>query len=156
MKQEKNIRYWSRDKIEQIVKERNIDRKRFYEYSKNNYQKIIKRFYYAFCDYEKYPRISLDYCWLHFRENLKRIYEIHDCMGWTNMLQTIKDKFEYDWNKKLFLIVNDGWVYEGYIDEIIEVLSQIDSSIDDFYIVSAQFDRIAVYCDDGGCLGFYK
>lgn len=26
---------------------------------------------------------------------------------------------EYNWDKKLYLIVDDGWVYEGYIDEIV-------------------------------------
>ena len=39
-------RYWSRIEIEAIVKELNIDRNRFYEYSKTNYQKVINRFYY--------------------------------------------------------------------------------------------------------------
>lgn len=35
-------RYWSRMEIEFIIKELNIDRYRFYEYSKMNFQKVIK------------------------------------------------------------------------------------------------------------------
>lgn len=28
--------------------------------------------------------------------------------------------------------------------------------LEDFYIVTPQFDKFAAYCDDGGCLVFYK
>ena len=66
----KPVRYWIRDEIEEIIKEENIDRNRFYEFSKFDYTNIIKRFYYAFANYEQYPKIELSYCWLHFRENL--------------------------------------------------------------------------------------
>ena len=54
----KPLRYWSRIEIEEIIKEKNIDRTRFYEYSKNKYDKIIKNFYYSFVDY-KYFYIGL-------------------------------------------------------------------------------------------------
>ena len=64
---------WIRDEMEAIIKEKNIDRSRFHEYSKFNYYEVIKAFYYAFVDYEKYPEISLPYCWLHFREELRKI-----------------------------------------------------------------------------------
>ena len=40
----KPARYWSRIEIEEIVKEKNIDRNRFYEYSKNKYLQVINRF----------------------------------------------------------------------------------------------------------------
>lgn len=72
------------------------------------------------------------------------------------MLQSIKENMEYNWDKKLYLIVDDGWVYEGYIDEIVIVLGEITGNINDFYIVSLQFDRMAVYCDDGDCIVYYK
>ena len=48
---DKPVKYWIRAEID--------DRKRFYEYSKTNYQKIINRFYYAFIDYKKYPKVEL-------------------------------------------------------------------------------------------------
>ncbi len=69
----KPVKYWIRDEIEEIIKEKSIDRKRFCEYSKTNYQKIINRFYYTFVDYKKYPKVELSYCWLHFRQELKEI-----------------------------------------------------------------------------------
>ena len=62
----KPLKYWIRIEIEEIVKEKSIDRKRFYEYSKTKYQKVINRFYYAFVDYKNYPEVELRYCWLHF------------------------------------------------------------------------------------------
>ena len=43
-----------------------------------------------------------------------------------------------------------------YIDEIIAVLGEITGIIEDFYIVSLQFDKMAAYCGDGDCMVFYK
>ena len=71
----KPVRYWIRDEIEEIIKEENIDRKRFYEASKNNYQSIINKFYYSFIDYEdkrKPDFTELSYLWLSFRKDLEK------------------------------------------------------------------------------------
>ena len=65
---DKPLKYWIRAEIEEIIKEKSVDRKFFYEYSKTKYRKVINEFYYAFVDYEKHPRVELSYCWLHFRE----------------------------------------------------------------------------------------
>lgn len=70
---DKPVKYWIRTEIEEIIKEKSVDRKLFYEYSKTEYQKVINGFYYAFVDYEKYPEVELSYCWLHFREELNEI-----------------------------------------------------------------------------------
>lgn len=153
---DKPVRYWIRIEIEEIVKEKSIDRNLFYEYSKTQYQKIINRFYYAFVDYKKYPKVELSYCWLHFRQELKEIDCIHETVGWTCMLAKIKERLSYDWNKKVYLILSDGWVYKGYIDSIIAVLNEVDGLLEDFYIVTPQFDKFAAYCDDGQCLVFYE
>ena len=155
-KQNKKVRYWSRDEIENIVKEKNINRSRFYEYSKSEYEKVIRKFYYAFCDNEKYPKIELPYAWLRFRENLTAGEPIRASAGWANMLQGIKHEMNYDWSRKLYLILNDGWVYQGYIDEIITVLEDITGNIEDFYIVSLEFDCMASYCGDGDCVVIYS
>lgn len=152
----KPIKYWVRTEIEEIVKEKSVDRKLFYEYSKTQYQKVINSFYYAFVEYEKYPRVELSYCWLHFREELKVIDCVSETVGWNCMLAKIKGRLSYDWNKKIYLILSQGWVYEGYIDSIIEVLDEVDGLLEDFYIVTPQFDKFAAYCDDGGCLVFYE
>lgn len=37
---DKPVKYWIRTEIEEIIKEKSVDRERFYEYSKTNYQKI--------------------------------------------------------------------------------------------------------------------
>lgn len=152
----KPVKYWIRTEIEEIIKEKSIDRNSFYEYSKTKYQKVINKFYYTFVDYEKYQKINLSYCWLHFREELNKIDLISDNIGWKCMLAKIKKLLSYDWNKKIYLILSEGWVYEGYIDSIIDVLNEVDGLLEDFYIVTPQFDKFAAYCDDGGCLVFYE
>lgn len=93
--------------------------------------------------------------WLKFRRNLIKTATVSENVGWNNMLNTITEEMEYNWNKKLYLILSDGWVYEGYIDEIITVLGEVTGNVEDFYIVSLDFDRMVAYCDDGGCLVFY-
>lgn len=152
----KPVKYWIRAEIEEIIKEKSIDRKLFYEYPKTKYQNIINRFYYAFVDYEKYQKIELSYCWLHFRQELKETGCVSEAVGWGCMLEKIKECMSYDWNKKLYFILSEGWVYEGYIDNIIDVLNEVDGWLDDFYIVTPQFDRFAAYSDDGQCLIFYE
>lgn len=156
MNNRKNVRYWSRDEIENIVKDVGIDRNRFYEYSKYDYEKVIKKFYYSFCDYEKHPEISLSYNWLYLRDNLISSSPIHASNGWINMLQFTKEQFKVERDKKLYLILSDGWVYKGFIDEIINVLSEITGNIEDFYIVSLKFDIMAAYCGDGDCVVIYS
>lgn len=151
-----SIRYWSRDEIENIVKEKQIDRTHFYEYSKNDYENIIRRFYYSFCDYEKYSKVTLEYAWLKFRENLISSTPISANIGWKEMLESIKHEMHYDWNKKLYLILSDGWVYKGYIDEIISVLEDVTGAVDDFYIVSLNYECMAAYSDDGDCMVFFN
>ncbi len=42
---DKPVNYWIRAKIEEIIKEKSVDRERFYEYSKTGYQKIIMGMY---------------------------------------------------------------------------------------------------------------
>lgn len=152
----KPIRYWSRIEIEEIVKEKNIDRNRFYEYSKNKYQQVIKNFYYSFADYKNHSRIELNYLWLHLRKELNKLYCEYAGSNWEASLYKIKELLAYNWNKKLFLILSDGWVYEGYIDEILSVLTETDGIIEDFYIVTPEYDKFAMYCDDGDCIIIYE
>ncbi len=83
---DKPVKYWIRTEIEEIINEKSVDRERFYEYSKINYQKIINRFYYAFIDYKKYPKVELSYCWLHFRQELKESGCVSETIGWECML----------------------------------------------------------------------
>lgn len=152
----KPTRYWSRIEIEEIIKEKNIDRNRFYEYSKNKYQQVINRFYYAFADHEDSRQVDLSYVWLHFRKGLHKIYSEYACSDWEASLSEIKKRMTCNWNRKLFLIVSDGWVYEGYIHEILSVLAETDGLIQDFYIVTPEFDQFAMYCDDGDSISIFE
>ena len=154
-KRKKPVRYWSRIEIEDIVKEYGVDRSRFYEYSKIDYQKVLNKFYYSFADYTEFPTVHFNYLWLNLRKDLKEVFFQYD-NDWLSLLDNIKQYFINRNIKKLFLILSDGWVYEGYIDEIITVLSEIDGVIEDFYIVTPKFDSFAVYCSDGDCASIYE
>jgi hypothetical protein len=157
----KPARYWSRIEIEEIVKEKNIDRNRFYEYSKNKYQQVINRFYYSFVEHKnanhkECSQVRLSYLWLNFRNELNKIYQEYASSDWDASLSKIKELLEYDWNKKLFLILSDGWVYEGYIEEILSVLAETDGLIEDFYIVTPEYDKFAMYCSDGDSISIFE
>lgn len=144
----KPLHYWSRVEIEEIVKEKQIDRERFYEYSKSKYNQIVRKFYYSFMDYKNYPKVHLHYAWLHLRNELKVLYNEYIHSDFEKSLYKIKEKLSYNWNNKLFLILSDGWVYEGFIDEILSVLAETDGIIDEFYIVTPEYDKLVVYSDD--------
>ena len=157
----KPARYWSRIEIEEIVKEKNIDRNRFYEYSKNKYLQVINRFYYSFVEHKnanhkECSQVRLSYLWLNFRNELNKIYHEYASSDWDTSLFKIKEFLEYDWNKKLFLILSDGWVYEGYIEEILSVLAETDGLIEDFYIVTPKYDKFAMYCSDGDSISIFE
>ena len=149
------VRYWSRIEIEDIIKEYGVDRSRFYEYSKTDYQRVLNKFYYSFADYAESPTVHFNYLWLNLRKDLKKVFFQYD-NDWLGLLDNIKQYFIDRNIQKLFLILSDGWVYEGYIDEIITVLSEIDGAIEDFYIVPPNFDSFAVYCSDGQCANIYE
>ena len=54
------------------------------------------------------------------------------------------------------MILSQGWVYEGYIKEILDVLGETDGLLEDFYIVSPEFDWMIAYCDDGESAALYR
>lgn len=136
-------RYYIRDEIEEIIKEENIDRTRFHEFSKFGYKDIIRKFYYNFADYKNFTpsRIHLDYTFMHIRDNL----ELHciDCFfrtnNWVEYMETVKAEISYI-TEKMYLILEQGWVYEGYVKEIFDVLIETDGGLTDWYIVSSKFD----------------
>lgn len=133
--------YITRNEIEKIIKEENINRDRFYEYFKFKYNNIITKFYYMFCDDRNFTpsEIVFSHHRFHIRNNLK----IHAISGflqsndWADYLNKIKS--EIITNSKLYFIT-DGWVYEGYQDEIFKVLYQTGDLRNDFFIISKKFD----------------
>ena len=152
----KPVRYWIRDEFEEIIKEENIDRKRFYEASKNNYQSIINKFYYSFFDYEdkrKPDFTDLGYLWLNFRQELKQSPLIRWGNDYDEYIGSIASLIPDGYLKDMhYLILSQGWVYEGYIPEIIAVLRETDGWLDDFYVVSKKYDYVIVHTDDGECM----
>ena len=93
---------------------------------------------------------------MNFRNELNKIYQEYASSDWDASLSKIKELLEYDWNKKLFLILSDGWVYEGYIEEILSVLAETDGLIEDFYIVTPEYDKFAMYCSDGDSISIFE
>ena len=152
----KPVKNWIRDEIEEIIKEENIDRNRFREFSKHKYEDIIKKFYYAFVDYEKYPKIELEYCWLHLRNSLTKENNVLVNGDWNEFLRQVSGLIEQNEDRKLYMILLQGWVYEGYRKEIFHVLSETDGLLEDFYIVSPDFDWTIAYCDDGESAALYR
>ena len=152
----KPINYWIRDEVEEIIKEEHIDRKRFGEFSKFGYEEIIKKFYYTFVDYEKYPQIELNYCWLHFRNSLTVERKFSVGGEWKEFLRQVSNWIGENKDRKCYVILSQGWVYEGYIKEIFLVLGETDGLLEDFYIVSPDFEWIISYCDDGKCAVLYR
>ena len=148
----KSIKENMRDEIEDIIKSQNIDRARFHEFDKRRYNEIIKKFYYAFFDYEKFKTISLNYLWLNVRGDIElQIIQCSLSCDWEEYISKIKEYFCDD-DKTYYLILSQGWVYEGYISEIQKVLYETTTLLVDFYIVSKKFDKAICHCDDGECL----
>lgn len=137
---------WVRDEVERIVKEKGIDRSRFCEFPKLKYEEILEKFYFTFCDRENYTPfvISFERGELHFRSNLESvcIAGVLQSRNWSDYLNTIK--CEISDSGKLFLILF-GWVYEGYTEEIINVLREAKEWADCFYILSPKFDWFIVH-----------
>lgn len=153
----KPVRYWIRDEIEEIMKEEKIDRTRFCEYAKTEYQKVINEFYYSFADYTKFPTVELAYVWLHFREDLIKSHMIYEKdYTWNGFLKEIRNLIASTGEEKCYMIVSEGWVYEGYPEEICRVLGETDGLLEDFYIVSKRYNWTFAYCSDGLCAVMYE
>lgn len=136
-----------RDTIEECIKEENINRKRFYEYSKFKYDSIIKKFYYTFCDYQNFTpsEILLKHNRMHLRDNLK-IYSIAGFLQSENWIDYIsKIKLKINTTQKLYFILDSGWLYEGYQEEIFAILYKIGWDLGDFFILSKKFDWFIVH-----------
>lgn len=149
-----------RDKIEEIIKEENIDRNRFTEFSKFQYDSIIKKFYYTFTDYSHFSsdQVTLTRKRLHIRNCIKwfLIAGIYSAGNWTEYLEAVKSAIPLKADEKLFLILSEGWVYEGYEDEIFKVLNKTDVWSEDFFIVSPKFDWFIAHDYIDWCAFMYQ
>lgn len=147
--------YLVRDEIETVVKEKGISRQRFHEFSKTGWQDIINRFYYTFIDHKCLRRKELAYAWrLHFRQGLEHsepvIYSGDSYFEEVMELIPAEDR-----DKKLFLILSEGWVYEGYAREIFDILPELFYP-EDAYILSPRFCWVICHCGDGESAVLYR
>ena len=156
---QKPSRYWIRDEIEEIIKEENIDRTRFSEYSKFRYDAIIRKFYYTFCDYRNFTPsvIPLEHYRMHLRRNLEResIAGFFRSCNWMTYLEEIRNGIP-EKTGKCFLILSAGWVYEGYPEEIRKVLSETDGWLNDFIILSSKFEWFIIHDEIAECAFLYR
>ena len=142
-----------RDEIEETIKAENINKTRFHEFDKQRYNEIITKFYYTFFDDKKYKNISLNYLWLKVRSDIKNeiVQGLNQCENWSEYINNITNYIS-DNNKMYYLILDCGFVYEGYINEIQKVLFETTIFLEDFYIVAKKFDRAVFHNDDGECM----
>ena len=153
----KPVRYWIRDEIEDIIKEYNINRNNFYEYSKFGYKDIIRKFADNFADQSKTRGFDLHYCWLDLKKDLQKSEPITEYnMSWTDFLRKVKESIPVANDDKFYMILSQGWVYEGCLNEIFAVLNETTGNLADFYIVSRKFDWFVCYCSDGNVSIFYS
>ncbi len=149
--------YAMRNEIEQIIKDENIARKSFFEVSKLRYEEIIRKFYFAFCDYKKYPRIDLSNLCLRFRKELELSEKVYFYNNFKEYIEKISELVPDNDNDRLYYLILDyGWVYEGRLKEIQMVLYCTSVSLQDFYIISKNFDWFVCHSDDGQSLYFIK
>ena len=155
----KNFRYQLRNEIEQTIKLKNINRNYFHEADKLNYAKIIRKFYYTFCEYPKYQpapeQIKIYYLWTSFRKNLQ-YSKLVACPfdtdnKWEHAIKSIKNLLP-DKNKYYYFLTAYGWLYEGTIDGILEILTEFPREIQEFYIFLKDYSFVIIYDDDSECL----
>lgn len=135
-----------RNEIEDIIKKEHIDRNRFHEFSKFKYNDIIKKFFDAFFEHKGF-KSEINPRYAHIKEEFYKTsigqYTEGYCW-WSEYMEEIKSKLPSHADKKLFLILSGGWVYEGYTNELFKVFGKF-YWIDYFYIVSGKFDWFIVY-----------
>ena len=159
--EERRFRYMVRNEAEQSIKDLNIDRADFHEAPKTEWKSVIKRFYYTFIDYKKYPKIHLDYLWLHFRDELTYTGHIQNGINtgdWIEFVEKIDVLIPKENRPAEYYYINDcGWVYEGKLPEIIKILGDCSGMVEDFYILPKRekFDWVVCYCGDGDSMGIY-
>ena len=148
-----------RDEIERTVKRLQIDRTRFYEYSKQRYENILSRFYQEMFELPRRQMQYQFYPWTNIRKKWQRAESVgllqHDG-DWASYLEKVRGLLPVSDDAKLYLITAEDFVYEGCPPEIIRVLAEADLWLLDFYLVSAKFEWFVVYCDDGDCATLYR
>ena len=143
-----------RDEIEKTVKEHQIDRKRFFEASKQSYQQIIKKIETKFVQKSKH-------CdgihWVNlgrYRPELKCTYVVLN--DWSAWMKELPDIIPLSDTSVYVLFEEAGsrkyWLYEAYLHELILVLNE-SYLWGDFYIVSKKYDWL-ISLDHHDCISY--
>ena len=145
--------------IENSVKNLRINRSCFAEYSKTGYVQIINRFLYTFVDHkylqqEEKHHVSavrpVKFSWIRLRTDLKEICTVSEReLDFESMVDLLPEKFASG-TEKIFFITGEGWVYYGTLNETMKVLKNL--SLDEIYLVTADFQKLAVYSSDSELL----
>lgn len=150
----RECRYEMRNAIESIIKEQKIDRSIFHETGKWNYEKVIRKIYYSFCNYKKYPNIQINYMWTRLRDDLKSSELIYtDWKNWDSYIEQMKLIIP-EKNPSLFyyLLTDGGWVYEGTLKGMEQMLKEYPAWMYDFYLTPKDISWLIVHCEDGACM----
>lgn len=134
---------FQRVEIERCVKEHNIDRKRFFETSKQSYMRIIKRIEETFV--EKSQTWKADIHWANMGNYKSGIPQSTKMMGKWEWIEKLPQIIPEP-NKPVYVLFEDikayepkYWLYECHLDALIVVLNEC-TLWGDFYIVSKKLN----------------
>ncbi|MDE6004083.1 MAG: hypothetical protein K2G88_01700, partial [Oscillospiraceae bacterium] len=111
--------------------------------------------YYTFCDYPKYQatpeQIEIYYLWTSFRKNLQYsesvAYPFDTDTTWEHAVKSIKNWLP-DKNKYYYFLTVYGWLYEGTINGILQLLEEDPLMLQEFYIFPKDYSLVIIYDDD--------
>ena len=68
-------------------------------------------------------------------------------IDYLDRLISVKNPFTF-----YYLLVDEGWVYEGTLSEIKKVLYEYPDWMEDFYLFSKKYEWLIIHCEDGACM----
>ena len=164
----KRRRYLIRNEISEIVRQKHIPPERFGEFSKISYKRVFARFYYSFAEHDKNTKYDSEYLRIHsvdcynsffgkkLRSGLEKELIARWDRDWVTYCNEMKNGIPENGGRKLFFILNEGWIYDGYAGDIINILAETSILLKDSYIVSKKFDWFIGLSDDGECAVLYR
>ena len=90
--------------------------------------------------------------WLNIRKDLPVSNSIYE-YEWEEYMKNIFDMIPL-WNDRTFyyLLTDGGWLYEGTLPAIVQVLSDYPISMEEFYLFPKNYSWLITHSDDAGCM----